>query len=141
MHDAGWTYRLPTSDEWEYACRGGSSTRPNSSFHFYHDKPTNKLSPTEANIFEGGKGLKRTAKVGSYKPNVLGLHDMHGNVWEWCDDQEKDPAGAILRVGRSGCWNDPSMRCTATTSFASPPSRNHFVGLRVARVRAGKPPS
>src|SRR5208283_843249 len=80
----GWLYRLPTEAEWEYACRGGATTEEECSFDFYFDKPSNDLSSKEANI-ENKVG--RTTKVGSYVPNKLGLYDMHGNVWQWCEDR------------------------------------------------------
>src|SRR6516164_5116338 len=65
--------------EWEYACRGGPmSDRLDSAFDFYFDKPVAQLLPDQANV-EHGKGLKRTCKVGSYRPNRVGLYDMLGN--------------------------------------------------------------
>src|SRR4029077_11345152 len=83
----GRKYRLPTEAEWEYSCRGGASS--SSIFHY-----GNSLSSTQANfdgrLPYGGRGtgpyLERTCKVGSYPANAFGLHDMHGNVWEWCSD-------------------------------------------------------
>jgi formylglycine-generating enzyme required for sulfatase activity len=79
-----WEFRLPTEAQWEYACRAGTTTA--TSFG-------NKLSSKQAN-FQGepyngadeGPSLRRAAKVGSYPANPWGLHDMHGNVFEWCRD-------------------------------------------------------
>ena len=138
VKEAGWVYRLPKQAEWEYACRGGPlADRFESAFDFYCEKPTNQLLPDQANIL--GKG--RTCKVGSYKPNRLGLHDMHGNVWEWCDDlfDPKDPATASLRAIRGGCWVDESENCQAAVRHATAPSvRSHFSACALARVPAGK---
>ena len=100
----GWLYRLPSEAEWEYACRGGATTEEECSYHFYFAKPTNDLSSKEANFkgdFPDGKAangpyLGRTTKVGSYPPNKLGLYDMHGNVWQWCE-------GCTIRKTCFGC--------------------------------------
>jgi formylglycine-generating enzyme required for sulfatase activity len=101
--EAGWVYRLPKEAEWEYACRGGPrADKFEYGFDFYFEKPTNKLLLELANFApKKGEGLQRTCKVGSYKPNSLGLYDMHGNVWEWCDEvpiSEVGPTG----VARGG---------------------------------------
>src|SRR5580704_4629467 len=113
----GYQYRLPSEVEWEYACRGGATSEEECSYHFYFAKPTNDLSSKEAN-FEGrapygkadkGSNLGRTTKVGSYAPNKLGLYDMHGNVYQWCDDLW-DAAGSD-RVHRGGRWDDGGQDC------------------------------
>jgi formylglycine-generating enzyme required for sulfatase activity len=67
-------YRLPTDSEWEYACRAGTTTT-----YTFGNRLTNKL----ANFDEV---IDHTVKIGSYPPNILGIHDMHGNVAEWCHD-------------------------------------------------------
>lgn len=141
--EPGWVYRLPGADEWEYACRGGPmSGQADSSGDFYFfDKPADQLLPEQANFAsERGDGIQRTCKVGSYRPNRLGLYDMHGNVWEWCEDAA-NPGGAIaLRVTRGGGWGDDSaLRCRAgLRESLAQAGQDSGLGLRVARVPAGK---
>jgi formylglycine-generating enzyme required for sulfatase activity len=114
-----------------------------SCFNYYLEKPANQLSPEQAN-FAHGSGLKRTCKVGSYKPNRLGLYDMHGNVWEWCEEipshpaMLKQPNRADWRVIRGGSWRNDSTFCTA--AFPGEhfwrSGREDNLGLRLARVPA-----
>jgi serine/threonine protein kinase/formylglycine-generating enzyme required for sulfatase activity len=135
--EAGWVYRLPKDAEAEYACRGGPlSDKSESAYDFYFDKPTNELLSAQANF---GKGFKRTRRVGSYQPNRLGLYDLCGNVWEWCDDAEKAADGAPQRVARGGSWLSRPPHCRAAHRDVVPLSRRDAkLGLRVARVPAGK---
>jgi formylglycine-generating enzyme required for sulfatase activity len=138
--ETGWSYRLPTEVEWEYACRGGESSKKECSFDFYIDRSTNDLSSKQANFngnFPAGNAEKgeykgRPCKVGSYKPNRLGIYDMHGNVWEWCEDSWD---GGLIRVHRGGSWGyRTGSHCRAgfrgrnAQSFRSPD-----LGFRVAR--------
>jgi formylglycine-generating enzyme required for sulfatase activity len=120
----------------EYACRGGpSSNKFDYGFDFYFDKPSLQLQPDQANF---NRILNRTCKVGSYQPNKLGLYDMHGNVWQWCEDEWKDDKGASLRVLRGGGWTYDSGRCRAAHRYAYAPSaRYYYLGLRLARVPVG----
>jgi formylglycine-generating enzyme required for sulfatase activity len=132
----GYQYRLPSEVEWEYACRGGATSEEECSYHFYFDKPTNDLSSKQAN-FNGdrpfGKGEKgpylcRTTKVGSYAPNKVGLYDMHGNVWQWCED---------VWVLRGGSWIISGQLCQAAIRIGNAPSgldRDSSFGFRLARV-------
>jgi formylglycine-generating enzyme required for sulfatase activity len=157
--NAGRKYRLPTEAEWEYACRAGTKTV----FHF-----GDSLSAKQAN-FNGGYPygesessayLRRTADVGSYKPNAFGLHDMHGNVAEWCSDwydkeyyydsPVKDPLGppvGVTETGfnvkkstkkkyylsvRGGCWLDDARACRSACRFKGMPEINYrLIGFRV----------
>ncbi len=148
--ETGWVYRLPTEAEWEYACRGGPmKDASQSAFDFYLEEPTNTLLPDQAN-FAHDKGLKRTCKVGSYKPNALGLFDMHGNVWEWCDDEWKKDKGT-LHYFRGGSWDNNPNDCRAgyhlsgsvPEAWAHRPTKpvawRNNIGLRLARVPIGKP--
>jgi len=127
--DSGWVYRLPTSTEWEYACRGGPmSDKAASAFDFYVAKPTNELLPEQANF---DKQLMRTCAVGSYAPNTLGLYDMHGNVAEWNDDA----AGESGRALRGGAWRDvPSICKMSFMGGMGTQGRTLVVGFRLARV-------
>jgi formylglycine-generating enzyme required for sulfatase activity len=135
-NESGWVYRLPKSAEWEYACRGGPmSDKANSAFDFYFDKPSTQLRPEQAHFHR--PGVDRTCKVGSFPPNPLGLYDMHGNVWEWCDDSQ--PNRAPLRIMRGGSWTaDPEGCSAANYPDYEPAGRDHGLGLRLARFPIDK---
>lgn len=144
---AGYLFRLPTEAEWEYACQAGTD----SSFHF-----GNFLNGKEANvdgrhpwgIWKPGPSIRRTVIVGSYPANPFGLHDMHGNVWEWCADwyqlnyytqsPPQDPPGPATgtnRVVRGGGWDWGAMHArTAARGQREPGHRDHSLGFRVVRV-------
>jgi formylglycine-generating enzyme required for sulfatase activity len=131
----GWEYRLPTSQEWEYACRCGSP-KPGMDYHadFFVSTSTNKLSPRQANFKEAGLG--RPCPVGSYRPNWLGLYDMHGNVFEVCEDEVIDD-GEPLRWLKGGGYLDDADSCrAANTNRGSPSAAYDGSGLRIARVPA-----
>jgi formylglycine-generating enzyme required for sulfatase activity len=135
---------LPTEAQWEYACRAGSTSK----FCFGDDE--NQLD--EYAWYDKNSGSK-THPVGEKKPNAWGLYDMHGNVWEWCQDwygvygmeAVTDPSGPTrpttgsLRVIRGGGWYVPAGRCrSAGRDYDGPGGRRRDLGLRVARVPADK---
>jgi formylglycine-generating enzyme required for sulfatase activity len=140
--DSCFLYRLPTEAEWEYACRGGATSEKDCAFDFYFAQPANDLSSNQAN-FDGnhpvenapkGKYLERTTKVGSYQPNRLGIYDMHGNVWEWCEGhfETRGPA----RVIRGGSWGSSAAYCRAALRNGHEPAyRNELLGFRLAAVQ------
>jgi uncharacterized protein (TIGR02996 family) len=141
----GFLYRLPAEAEWEYACRGGATCPEDCAFDFYVLQPNNTLSSDQANFHDSytvgsaprGKYLGRTSKVGSYASNRLGIYDMHGNLWEWCEDCRGTKGSA--RVFRGGCWFDKDSDCRASArNFGVPSHREHCLGFRVAAVPSGK---
>ena len=138
------SYRLPTEAEWEYACRAGTTT----AYSFGDDLGfVSKLG--EYAWFNISAGSEEYAhKVGMKKPNPWGLHDMHGNAFEWCSDGSgeelqggTDPAGLnrdTLRVARSGNWGGLSGYCRSASRHGRAPSESSFLGLRVARSQSAQ---
>jgi formylglycine-generating enzyme required for sulfatase activity len=137
---SGFLYRLPREAEWEYVCRGGATSQEDCAFDFYFAQPSNDLSSAQAN-FDGnspagnaakGQYLERTSKVGSYQANRLGIYDMHGNVWEWCEDSYD---GGSARVIRGGGWGNFGSICRASNRRGIEPSfRSSYLGVRLAAV-------
>ncbi len=172
-------YRLPTEAEWEYACRAGSDA------WFSFGKQFRKRIHRYANIgnielelvhkhhpirqwlldpdYDPPDHYVFTSPAGSFQPNVWGLYDMHGNVWEWCEDyyaetyyrqfkpdhHSRQPAKldtdpfistrgnehSELRVIRGGCWYNGPLFCrSATRSFFEATDAACYIGFRVVRV-------
>ena len=143
---SGREYRLPSEAEWEYACRAGTTTP----FHF-GETITTDLANYDGNHAYGAapKGIfrDRTTKVGSFPANGFGLYDMHGNVWEWCeDDWHGNYKGAPMdgsawlsageqgekKVVRSGSWVDLPVVCRSASRFNESRDRQHaLLGFRI----------
>ncbi len=145
---SGRTYRLPTEAEWEYAAReGGARVR--------FGTGTNTIGPDEANFdassdykksySRSGKYRKQTVPVDSFAPNSLGLYNMSGNVWEWCQDwygeeyysssPRQNPRGPALgeyRVGRGGGWDGSPRYVRAAGRFRISPGYSlNYLGFRL----------
>lgn len=140
-----WEFRLPTEAQWEYACRAGTTTAT-----AFGDKLSSKQANFKGNPYnraEPGPSLNRAAKVGSYPANAWGLHDMHGNTFEWCRDwyHPKLPGGvdpdlylvkASSRVRRGGCWADEGWPCRSAFRLRFEPERRYdHIGFRVVAVK------
>jgi formylglycine-generating enzyme required for sulfatase activity len=137
------TVGLPSEAEWEYACRAGTTTE----YHFgdvitadfanYYGKSTWNGSPE-------GTSREETTEVGSFPPNPWGLFDMHGNVWEWCQDGHEPYSAddqidliqlveqpAEPRALRGGSWGSAPVDCRTAYRFISPSAnRNGSIGFR-----------
>ncbi len=157
----GGLYRLPSEPEWEYAARAGAEGR------FAHGESdaelcryANVADATAAQAFAGWvaapceDGATTTAPVASYQPNRFGLHDMHGNLWEWVADCQSDSLRHFLppeqaggarpdglcqagapRIIRGGSWSDPPARARSAARLSGPPAtRDRIVGFRLART-------
>ena len=126
--------RLPTEAEWEYACRAGSTSE------YWSGNGEDAL--TKVGWFHGNSGSE-THTVGKLAANPWGLHDVHGNVWEWCQDgygpltvdDQTDPkvqSSNSARVVRGGSWSYYPTNCLAAYRFRiAPGDRRGNFGLRV----------
>ena len=142
----GKKYRLPSEAEWEYACRAGTTT----SFYFGDTISTDQANYNGNYIFgQGKKGVYRqkTTPVGSFSANKFGLYDLHGNVWEWCEDgchenyenAPKDGSSwnennsqAICITFRGGSGSSDPMYCrSAYRRYEACFIRSNFIGFRV----------
>jgi formylglycine-generating enzyme required for sulfatase activity len=136
----GKEYHLPSEAQWEYACRAGTTTP----FAFGAT-----LSTKVANY---GQNHKQTTPVGQFPPNGFGLYDMHGNVWEWCEDDwhdnyngapkdgaawiiNNDNRSQMLKCLRCGSWRIYPVSCrSANRSRDLPVNDNYVSGFRVACI-------
>jgi formylglycine-generating enzyme len=148
-----WEFRLPTEAQWEYACRAGTTTAT-----AFGDRLSSKQANFKGKPYNGaeqGPSLGRVARVGSYPANAWGLHDMHGNTFEWCRDWYRlrlpggsDPdlylakgsatgseQGGVSRVRRGGCWADDGWPCRSAFRLRFEPERRYdHIGFRVVAV-------
>jgi len=149
----GRSYRLPTEAEWEYACRAGTAT----AFHFGATVTTDQANYNGNHPYDNGaKGRYReqTVPVGSLPPNPWGLCEVHGNVWEWCQDwfggyeagliaDPGGPATGERRVLRGGSWVNEARRLrSAYRDHDAPGDRGPLGGFRLAlgpELRQAKP--
>ncbi|MBR0237850.1 MAG: SUMF1/EgtB/PvdO family nonheme iron enzyme [Thermoguttaceae bacterium] len=139
----GLPVQLPTEAQWEYACRAGSTTA-----YFWGNALNGDKANCDGNYPCGtttkGKYLRRTTPVGSYAANAWGLYDMHGNVYEWCQDWYGDyPSGSVTdpvgpssgssRVIRGGGWDYDARDCRSAYRNYYEPDARHYLGFRCVR--------
>ncbi len=143
-----WEYRLPTEAEWEYACRAGTETPGAFGEHLTFGKQA-VYKPTAADPLEHGvenvKAPRYAQDAGKAEANKFGLHDMHGNLAEWCSDWYRSeaykdgakdnptgPADGEKRVVRGGSWAAPASAArSAARAGVRPTERLDTVGFRV----------
>src|SRR5882672_4731828 len=152
---AEWEFRIPTEAQWEYACRAGTTTA--TSFGATLDRKQANFAGKPYVIPDGpdaGPSLKRATKAGSYPANAWGLHDMHGNEFEWCRDwyHTKLPGGVdpdlcsvqgtrnrdgtYSRARRGGSWGDDGWACRSALRLRYEPHRGaDHIGFRVVAAR------
>jgi len=145
----GKDYRLPSESQWEYACRAGTTTP----FHFGETITSDLANYNGTETYNNGpKGENRnaTTDVGSFPANDWGLYDMHGNVWEWCEDDYHSSYGGAPTDGsawvksdrtetngllRGGSWSDAPWGCRSACRINAPRGiRYYYVGFRVCCV-------
>jgi formylglycine-generating enzyme required for sulfatase activity len=141
----GRSYRLPSEAEWEYACRAGTTTPfsfgPTLTTDLADYVGRHRYAGEAAGVYRGG-----TVAGGSLPPNRFGLHEMHGNLFEWCADAWHDDytgaptrgeawtgGGSSAHVLRGGSWHDPPNLCRSAARLKSDPNEGEdYFGFRVA---------
>ena len=149
-----WKITLPTEAQWEYACRAGTKT----AFSFGDTINVQQANIRADDLPRGtlplpGRGLNRATPVGKYPANAWGVHDLHGNIFEWCrdwyhaqlpggtDPELKQPGvmnrdGTYSRVRKGGAWNDaPKYVRSAMRLRYEPERRSDHIGFRVVAVQ------
>jgi formylglycine-generating enzyme len=149
---SGWAFRLPTEAQWEYACRAGTTTAT-----AFGDRLGRDQANFGGPVYNGGRDNARLGKaspVGTYPPNAWKIHDMHGNVWEWCRDWYHarlpggvDPVtsdvkgvpnrdGSYSRVRRGGAFVEDGAFCRSALRLRYEPERvSDHIGFRVVLVQ------
>ncbi|CAN5181180.1 formylglycine-generating enzyme family protein [soil metagenome] len=151
---ADWEFRLPTEAQWEYACRAGTTTAT-----AFGDKIGSKQANIKNKPYNGGEpgpSLGKAAKVGSYPANAWGLHDMHGNIVEWCRDwfhtrlpggidpdlhdakatAARNRTGDCSRSRRGSAWTDEAWASRSAFRQRFEPERRYdHIGFRVVAVQ------
>ena len=147
----GKSFRLPTEAEWEYAARGGkkslgykfSGSNTIGDVAWYWKNSGDKILSGSWDSDTLEKNNCKTHPVNCKKPNELGLYDMSGNVWEWCQDwygnynddpqtNPKGPSSGSGRVLRGGSWFDSARRCRVSyRDYGYPGSRGSYIGFRL----------
>ena len=147
----GLNFKLPTEAQWEYAARGGrlskgykySGSNNLGEVGWYWENSGDRVLTGEWKIKKEDRNHCRTHRVGEKQPNELGLYDMSGNVYEWCEDwygdysvtPQRDPSGATsgsYRVSRDGSWFDKAWHCRVSArDYYLPGIRIHFLGFRL----------
>ena len=130
----GKKFSLPTEAQWEFAARGGTHSQG------YLYAGSNNLNDV---AWQDGNSGSNTHPVGQKQPNELGLQDMSGNVWEWCqdwydsypDDAKTDPVGpssGSYRVFRGGGWGSDAQYCrVAYRNYCTPDYSSNYLGFRL----------
>lgn len=150
--DRGWEFRLPTEAQWEYACRAGSTAA--TAFGDRLSRPDANFSGEPYNGGADGPAPGLAVKAGSYPGNAWGIHDLHGNVFEWTRDWYHarlpggvDPDlsgtkgapnrdGTYSRARRGGAFNDPGWACRCALRLRyEPERRSDHIGFRVVAVQ------
>ncbi len=139
-------FSLPTEAQWEYACRAGTTTP----FYTGDCLPTNQANYDGSFPYNGcpaGEYRRHIIPVGSLASNNWWLYDMHGNVWEWCQDRygsyssdyavnPAGPSSGTMRVWRGGSWGDKALFCrSADRSRYDPDEARDYIGFRLVRVK------